>query len=118
MKRNDEKRASVKSVDAVKKSSTENIEKPTPPQVSELVDSAAVPVKSGEADLDSIQRGDRLVHPTADRVRAPKRRPPSSVFVKEAVSSYHCFYTSDKNSPIWPANTISNLNFCGKKSIC
>ena len=85
LKRADEKRASVKSVDSVvKKTSLENVERPSVPEVFEPVTTA----KSGadNNDLDSVQRGDKLVHPTADRVRAPKRRPPSSLFVKEAVS--------------------------------
>lgn len=78
----DDKRASVKSVDNVKKSSTEIVvEKATPVDAD-----VAAQVLDAISDLDSVLRGDRLVHPTADRVKAPKRRPPSSVFVKEAVS--------------------------------
>ena len=39
------------------------------------------------ADLDLVLRSDKkLAHPTAERVKAPKRRPPSSSFQKEAVS--------------------------------
>ena len=38
-------------------------------------------------DLDSVSSPtEKLSHPTAGRAKAPKRRPPSSVFVKEAVN--------------------------------
>eukprot|EP00095_Tigriopus_kingsejongensis_P008936 maker-scaffold199_size265817-snap-gene-1.48 protein:Tk08936 transcript:maker-scaffold199_size265817-snap-gene-1.48-mRNA-1 annotation:"low quality protein: sh3 domain-containing kinase-binding protein 1" len=39
---------------------------------------------AGATDLDCVERNERLAHPTAGRAKAPKRRPPSSVFVKEA----------------------------------
>ena len=43
--------------------------------------------KSENSDLDLVLRTDKkLAHPTAERVKAPKRRPPSSSFQKEAVS--------------------------------
>ncbi|TRY77358.1 hypothetical protein TCAL_00162 [Tigriopus californicus] len=35
-------------------------------------------------ELDCVERNERLAHPTAGRAKAPKRRPPSSIFVKEA----------------------------------
>ena len=39
------------------------------------------------SELDLVLRSDKkLAHPTAERVKAPKRRPPSSSFQKEAVS--------------------------------
>ena len=42
---------------------------------------------------DLVPRSDnKLAHPTAERVKAPKRRPPSSVFQKEAVS--FCYFFS------------------------
>ena len=43
-------------------------------------------------DFDSIETGERLTHPTAARAKAPKRRPPSSVFVKESVSVFLGFF--------------------------
>ena len=43
--------------------------------------------KSKELDLDSVLRSDnKLEHLTSERVKAPKRRPPSSQFQKDAVS--------------------------------
>merc|ERR1719319_449847 len=36
-------------------------------------------------DLDGVLRRERLSHMTAGRVKAPKRRPPSSVFLKENI---------------------------------
>ena len=44
--------------------------------------------RSGDSidDFDLVERSERLAHPTAGRARAPKRRPPSSVFNKDAVS--------------------------------
>ena len=48
------------------------------------------------SELDLVLRSDKkLAHPTAERVKAPKRRPPSSSFQKEAVSfflSFVCVY--------------------------
>ena len=42
-----------------------------------------------DLDLDQVLRSDdKLAHLTAERVKAPKRRPPSSVFQKEAVSNF------------------------------
>ena len=42
-----------------------------------------------DLDLDQVLRSDdKLAHLTAERVKAPKRRPPSSVFQKEAVSLF------------------------------
>ena len=41
------------------------------------------------SELDLVLRSDKkLAHPTAERVKAPKRRPPSSSFQKEAVSLF------------------------------
>ena len=50
--------------------------------------------KSEDLDLDMVLRSDdKLAHLTAERVKAPKRRPPSSGFQKEAVSSFfYCFF--------------------------
>ena len=52
--------------------------------------------KSEDLDLDMVLRSDdKLAHLTAERVKAPKRRPPSSGFQKEAVSSFfYCFFFS------------------------
>jgi len=36
-------------------------------------------------ELDGVQRREKLSHLTADRVKAPKRRPPSSIFMKENI---------------------------------
>ena len=45
-----------------------------------------------DLDLDQVLRSDdKLAHLTAERVKAPKRRPPSSVFQKEAVSPFRNF---------------------------
>ena len=42
--------------------------------------------KPEDLDLDLVLRSDdKLAHLTAERVKAPKRRPPSSGFQKEAV---------------------------------
>ena len=42
--------------------------------------------KSKELDLDAVLRSDnKLEHLTSERVKAPKRRPPSSDFRKDAV---------------------------------
>lgn len=64
----------------------------SPPKTASLEDSIPEVIK--EADLDSVLRSDsnKLAHPTADRVKAPKRRPPSSLFVKEAVRSFTTCY--------------------------
>jgi len=44
------------------------------------------------SELDLVLRSDKkLAHPTAERVKAPKRRPPSSSFQKEAVSGFFVF---------------------------
>ena len=48
-------------------------------------------------DLDSVLRpaGAKLEHKTANRAKAPKRRPPSNVFTKEAVSqNFTCYSLS------------------------
>ena len=37
-------------------------------------------------------RESRLEHKTANRAKAPKRRPPSTMFVREAVSEKTCIY--------------------------
>ena len=48
--------------------------------------------KPENSDLDLVLRTDKkLAHPTAERVKAPKRRPPSSSFQKEAVSKMFKF---------------------------
>ena len=48
-------------------------------------ESSEKPEKS-ELDLDTVLRSDnKLEHVTAERVKAPKRRPPSSNFQKNAV---------------------------------
>lgn len=39
--------------------------------------------EKGEIDLDCVGRTAMLTHPTASRVRAPRRRPPSSIYTKE-----------------------------------
>lgn len=39
--------------------------------------------KTGDVDLDCVGRSAMLTHPTASRVRAPRRRPPTSVPAKE-----------------------------------
>ena len=49
--------------------------------------------KSEDLDLDMVLRSDdKLAHLTAERVKAPKRRPPSSGFQKEAVSFLFFFF--------------------------
>jgi hypothetical protein len=37
-------------------------------------------------EFDSVERSAMLTHPTATRVKAPRRRLPSAVYNKEAVS--------------------------------
>eukprot|EP00096_Caligus_rogercresseyi_P002582 TRINITY_DN1476_c1_g1_i2.p1 TRINITY_DN1476_c1_g1~~TRINITY_DN1476_c1_g1_i2.p1 ORF type:complete len:627 (+),score=195.72 TRINITY_DN1476_c1_g1_i2:400-2280(+) len=37
-------------------------------------------------DFDGVSRCEKLAHPTADRVRGPKRRPPSSIFTKDMIA--------------------------------
>lgn len=50
--------------------------------------------EKNDLDLDTVLRSDdKLAHLTAERVKAPKRRPPSSVFQKEAVSFNNTIYT-------------------------
>eukprot|EP00094_Tigriopus_californicus_P000168 TCALIF_00162-PC protein Name:"Similar to Sh3kbp1 SH3 domain-containing kinase-binding protein 1 (Rattus norvegicus)" AED:0.14 eAED:0.14 QI:397/0.8/0.72/1/0.8/0.90/11/104/1241 len=44
-------------------------------------------------ELDCVERNERLAHPTAGRAKAPKRRPPSSIFVKEAKANDDVFET-------------------------
>jgi hypothetical protein len=39
------------------------------------------------AELDRVERAEKLDHVTALRVKAPKRRPPSSIFLKDNVST-------------------------------
>ena len=47
------------------------------------------------SELDLVLRSDKkLAHPTAERVKAPKRRPPSSSFQKEAVSFFFRIFVS------------------------
>ncbi|CAB4055965.1 unnamed protein product [Lepeophtheirus salmonis] len=41
--------------------------------------------KSGK-DFDEVERSEKLAHPTADRVKGPKRRPPSSIFTKDMIA--------------------------------
>lgn len=38
-------------------------------------------------DFNAIERSELLTHPTASRARAPKRRPPSGINVKEVNQS-------------------------------
>lgn len=40
-------------------------------------------VENREIDLNAIERSEVLTHPTASRVKAPKRRPPSGINFKE-----------------------------------
>ena len=44
------------------------------------------PVENQKEDLEDITAAAKLSHPTANRARAPKRRPPSQHFLKENVS--------------------------------
>ena len=74
----------------------EPIEKPTRPSPPEKQEKAKnnketerkseSTEKSKELDLDSVLRSDnKLQHLGSERVKAPKRRPPSSDFRKDAV---------------------------------
>ncbi|KAG8230859.1 hypothetical protein J437_LFUL010780 [Ladona fulva] len=49
----------------------------SPPAVSDNILSLH---PSGEMDFDSVERSAMLSHPTASRVKAPRRRPPSALF--------------------------------------
>lgn len=40
-------------------------------------------VENREIDLNAVERSEVLTHPTASRVKAPKRRPPSGINFKE-----------------------------------
>ena len=44
------------------------------------------PVSDKKDDLDNVVATTKLEHPTASRVKAPKRRPPSQHFLKDSVS--------------------------------
>lgn len=67
------------------------------------------------SELDLVLRSDKkLAHPTAERVKAPKRRPPSSSFQKEAKLSGDAFesFEADPNSsgaaPKMTVHTVSD----------
>ena len=63
---------------------------------------AAAEQRPENSELDLVLRSDKkLAHPTAERVKAPKRRPPSSSFQKEAVSC--CFFRIFVNLMYWIA---------------
>jgi hypothetical protein len=47
---------------------------------------AQKPSPQGLLEFDSVERSAMLTHPTATRVKAPRRRPPTTVYNKEAVS--------------------------------
>ena len=53
----------------------------------------------GLLEFDSVERSAMLTHPTASRVKAPRRRPPSTVYNKEGVS-YEKFKILKKLSKI------------------
>jgi len=55
------------------------------------------PLKSN--DLDDVTTTTKLSHPTASRVKAPKRRPPSQHFLKENIPNIEAMDTS--NQPIY-----------------
>ena len=50
----------------------------------------------GILEFDSVERSAMLTHPTASRVKAPRRRPPSTVYNKEAVSNIHVICMNHK----------------------
>ncbi|XP_039276684.1 CD2-associated protein isoform X2 [Nilaparvata lugens] len=50
-------------------------------------DSSAANPSDADLDFDSIGRTAMLTHPTASRVRAPRRRPPSSIMSKDENTS-------------------------------
>ncbi len=59
----------------------------SPPSVAKTTSATVAP----ELDLDSVEvTAEKLSHPTAGRAKAPKRRPPSSAFVRESVSTLLC----------------------------
>jgi len=68
--------------------------------------------KTENSDLDLVLRTDKkLAHPTAERVKAPKRRPPSSSFQKEAKLSgdaFEAFEGVEGTNPNAVLNTVSD----------
>lgn len=54
-------------------------------KVERRVSESSVALSRKPEDLDGVLRSERLSHMTASRVKAPKRRPPSSVFLKENI---------------------------------
>jgi hypothetical protein len=50
-----------------------------------------VPCTGGGVELDGVERVEKLDHVTANRVKAPKRRPPSSIFLKDSVRNRRFF---------------------------
>ena len=78
----------------IKEEPTEKPTRPSPPEKQEKAknNKETAPAKSEstekskELDLDSVLRSDnKLQHLGSERVKAPKRRPPSSDFRKDAV---------------------------------
>jgi len=55
------------------------------------------PLKSN--DLDDVTPTTKLSHPTAMRVKAPKRRPPSQHFLKENIPNIEALDTNEPESP-------------------
>lgn len=50
---------------------------------------------SGDSELDLVERSAMLTHPTASRVKAPKRRPPSTIYtggVRKIYAYYRRIY--------------------------
>jgi hypothetical protein len=65
------------------------------------------------AELDRVERAEKLDHVTALRVKAPKRRPPSSIFLKDNVSiapPYLAFFHHLSSTNF--LSTILCLDFC------
>ncbi len=54
-----------------------------------------VPCTGGGVELDGVERVEKLDHVTANRVKAPKRRPPSSIFLKDSVRNRRFFYRTN-----------------------
>ncbi len=60
-------------------------------------------------ELDRVERAEKLDHVTALRVKAPKRRPPSSIFLKDNVSDRSFFLSFSSTNYL---ATIFCLDFC------
>merc|ERR1712062_290378 len=94
----------------IKEEPTEKPSRPSPPEKQEKAtnNKETAPAKSEstekskELDLDSVLRSDnKLQHLGSERVKAPKRRPPSSDFRKDAKLSGNLNPTNngEKNPP-------------------